>query len=80
MSASLPWVSVPTLARTRFLIVELLLVLLAPLHAQPQNLEIYWIDVEGGAATLIVPPSGQSMLIDTGWMLTHVCMANSKIR
>src|SRR5262249_33706259 len=30
-------------------------------------LEIYWIDVEGGAATLIVAPSGQSMLIDTGW-------------
>src|SRR4030095_7484636 len=25
------------------------------------------IDVEGGAATLIVTPSGQSLLIDTGW-------------
>src|SRR5262245_66261850 len=51
----------------RFLIVALLLVLSAPLNAQPRNLEIYWIDVEGGAATLIVSPSGQSMLIDTGW-------------
>jgi len=30
-----------------------------------QNLEIYWIDAEGGAATLIVTPSGQSMLVDT---------------
>jgi beta-lactamase superfamily II metal-dependent hydrolase len=30
-------------------------------------LEIYWIDVEGGAATLIVSPSGESLLIDTGW-------------
>jgi len=29
------------------------------------NLEIYWIDAEGGAATLIVTPSGQSMLVDT---------------
>ena len=32
-----------------------------------KNLDIYWIDVEGGAATLIVTPSGQSLLIDTGW-------------
>ena len=30
-----------------------------------QNLEIYWIDAEGGAATLIVAPSGESMLVDT---------------
>ena len=30
-----------------------------------RNLEIYWIDAEGGAATLIVAPSGQSMLVDT---------------
>jgi len=37
------------------------------LIAQPRNLEIYWIDVEGGASTLIVSPSGESMLIDTGW-------------
>jgi competence protein ComEC len=36
------------------------------LHAQSRNLDIYWIDVEGGAATLIVSPSGESMLIDTG--------------
>jgi len=34
---------------------------------QSKNLEMYWIDVEGGAATLIVAPSGQSLLIDTGW-------------
>ena len=37
------------------------------LSAQSRNLEIYWIDVEGGAATLIVSPSGESMLIDTGF-------------
>jgi beta-lactamase superfamily II metal-dependent hydrolase len=37
------------------------------LNAQSQNLDIYWIDVEGGAATLIVSPSGESMLIDTGF-------------
>ena len=45
----------------------LLLVSSSALQAQNKNLEIYWIDVEGGAATLIVSPSGESMLIDTGW-------------
>jgi beta-lactamase superfamily II metal-dependent hydrolase len=28
---------------------------------------MYFVDVEGGQATLIVAPGGQSMLIDTGW-------------
>ncbi|HLX43747.1 MAG TPA: MBL fold metallo-hydrolase [Bryobacteraceae bacterium] len=37
------------------------------LSAQPANLNIYWIDVEGGASTLVVSPSGESLLIDTGW-------------
>src|ERR1035438_4770093 len=35
------------------------------LVAASGNLEIYWIDAEGGAATLIVSPSGESMLVDT---------------
>jgi beta-lactamase superfamily II metal-dependent hydrolase len=30
-------------------------------------LQIYVIDVEGGQATLVVSPSGESLLIDTGW-------------
>ncbi|MEX0978059.1 MAG: MBL fold metallo-hydrolase [Pirellulales bacterium] len=30
------------------------------------RLDIYWIDVEGGAATLIVTPQGESVLFDTG--------------
>lgn len=30
-------------------------------------LAIYVVDVEGGQATLVVSPSGESMLIDTGW-------------
>jgi len=29
-------------------------------------LDIYWIDTEGGAATLIVSPTGESLLADTG--------------
>ena len=51
----------------RFLLLALLLVPYGVLDAQSRNLEIYWIDVEGGAATLIVSPSGESMLIDTGF-------------
>jgi competence protein ComEC len=35
--------------------------------ASPKSLQIYFIDVEGGQATLVVSPTGQSLLIDTGW-------------
>jgi len=41
-----------------------------PRHAPPPAnglLRIYSIDVEGGQATLFVAPSGQSLLVDTGW-------------
>ena len=31
-----------------------------------RNLSIYFIDVEGGAATLIVTPAGESVLLDAG--------------
>lgn len=34
--------------------------------AKDKNLDIYWVDVEGGAATLIVTPNGESVLIDSG--------------
>lgn len=32
-----------------------------------KTLDIYFIDVEGGQATLIVSPRGESLLVDTGW-------------
>jgi competence protein ComEC len=32
-----------------------------------RTLDIYFIDVEGGQSTLIVTPSGQSLLVDTGF-------------
>jgi competence protein ComEC len=35
--------------------------------AQTKPLQIYFVDVEGGQSTLIVSPSGASMLVDTGW-------------
>ena len=40
---------------------------ITPLCAADKALQIYFIDVEGGQATLFVPPHGQSLLIDTGW-------------
>jgi len=43
----------------------IILVTAAALCAAPRNMEIYWIDAEGGAATLIVSPSGQALLVDT---------------
>ena len=35
--------------------------------AQQATLDIYWIDVEGGAATLIVTPEREAVLMDAGW-------------
>ena len=49
---------------------SILAVLLTPLVATgqtPPTLQIYWIDVEGGAATLVVTPEQESVLMDTGW-------------
>jgi beta-lactamase superfamily II metal-dependent hydrolase len=37
------------------------------LTAGQQHLLIYAIDVEGGQATLLVSPTGASLLVDTGW-------------
>jgi competence protein ComEC len=45
----------------------LLLFALPALLPAAKNLEIYSVDVEGGQATLFVSPSGESMLVDTGW-------------
>lgn len=42
----------------------------APQHAaaaKAHHLLIYSIDVEGGQSTLLVAPSGDSLLVDTGW-------------
>jgi competence protein ComEC len=45
-----------------------LALLAAPVHGGQSDgrLDVYWIDVEGGAATLIVTPDNESVLIDTG--------------
>ena len=35
--------------------------------ASSTSLKIYFVDVEGGQSTLFVTPTGQSLLVDTGW-------------
>jgi len=57
--------------KTMFSVILLsMLVVFNPRSAQAGandgRLDIYWVDVEGGAATLIVTPQGESILIDTG--------------
>jgi competence protein ComEC len=39
----------------------------AQIPANSSTLDAYFIDVEGGQATLLVTPAHQSILIDTGW-------------
>src|SRR4051812_27911093 len=34
--------------------------------AADKKLDVFWIDTEGGAATLFVTPAGESVLIDAG--------------
>ena len=48
-------------------VIVLVLLCTALPSAQRRTLDIYWIDVEGGAATLVVSPSGESLLYDAGW-------------
>lgn len=67
----------------------LLLLLPACVFAAPDDgrLDVYWVDVEGGAATLIVTPAGESILIDTGnpggrdpGRIAHVAKEHAKIK
>jgi beta-lactamase superfamily II metal-dependent hydrolase len=54
------------MSKLRIVALVSLLVAAGTLRAQTKNLEIYWVDVEGGAAALIVAPSGESLLFDVG--------------
>lgn len=44
-----------------------LILILSSVSVSARGLEIYFIDVEGGAATLIVTPLGESILVDSGF-------------
>jgi len=50
----------------RFLSAAAVLFCAGVLSAASKDLRIYFIDVEGGGSTLIVAPSGESLLADTG--------------
>jgi beta-lactamase superfamily II metal-dependent hydrolase len=39
----------------------------APALPAAKTLDFYFVDVEGGQATLVVSPSKQALLVDTGW-------------
>src|SRR5688500_5461474 len=41
--------------------------LVPAVSAERRALHISFVDVEGGAATLIVTPAGESVLLDAGW-------------
>jgi beta-lactamase superfamily II metal-dependent hydrolase len=53
--------------RLRSLAVAIAALTLIGADSPSHNLEIYFIDVMGGAATLIVTPERESLLIDSGW-------------
>ena len=50
---------------------------LAPAVSSAQALRLFFIDVEGGQSTLVVTPSGQSLLVDTGWADRQRCATPS---
>ncbi|MBM3834536.1 MAG: MBL fold metallo-hydrolase [Verrucomicrobia bacterium] len=56
----------PIRARSITTIALLLFTAVAQAAAADKTLDVYWVDVEGGAGTLIVTPAGESILIDTG--------------
>ena len=59
----------PVVSSRRWLLVALLGLLAMgrqATSAEPHGLDIYFIDTEGGAATLLVTPAGESILIDSG--------------
>lgn len=51
--------------RTARACLPVLALLAAGTLSAAKTLEIYWIDAEGGASTLIVTPGGQALLVDT---------------
>jgi len=57
----MPW----TIIRSALAILVTTFSITVDIHAE--NLSIYWIDVEGGAATLIITPSRRAILMDAGW-------------
>jgi beta-lactamase superfamily II metal-dependent hydrolase len=55
------------LLRSQSLALGLVALTLVGADSPARNLDIYFIDVMGGAATLLVTPERESILIDSGW-------------
>ena len=51
----------------RVSVASVLILILSSISVSAKSLDIYFIDVEGGAATLIVTPLGESILVDSGF-------------
>lgn len=51
----------------RFLAAAVLMTASLAIAQKSSPLKVYFADVEGGQATLFVAPSGDSLLVDTGW-------------
>ena len=51
----------------QILLLSLVVLLSPPVSRAAKTLDMYAVDTEGGKALLIIAPSGQSMLIDTGF-------------
>jgi beta-lactamase superfamily II metal-dependent hydrolase len=62
----MPYMKLPALFKTLASLTLVIFAATARGSAADKALDIYWTDVEGGAATLIVTPSGESILIDSG--------------
>jgi beta-lactamase superfamily II metal-dependent hydrolase len=58
----------------------LIALLLAGVATAGDRLSVSFIDVEGGQATLIVAPTGESMLIDAGWEKRDALRIQSAVR
>jgi competence protein ComEC len=55
------------MGRTSSMVVAFTLLAASWSWSAPSALQIFFVDVEGGQATLFVTPDKQSLLIDTGW-------------
>jgi len=64
---NIPFAAHANIFAMKLLLKAVLWIATASLLPAAKNLEIYFIDVEGGQATLLVPPGGETLLIDTGW-------------
>src|ERR1700733_735096 len=49
------------------ILIALFVLLSATSARAAKTLDVYFIDTEGGQSTLFISPSGESLLVDTGW-------------